>query len=365
MVSDVNIGRRALLQGAAVLGTSAAALGAQAARPGQGAPAAATPAGGARRVFEMNIEDTEIKIVEKQGFHTFAFAGQVPGPLIYVDEGDNLEITVNNLTALPHTIHWHGMLQRGTWNMDGVPNVTMEAIKPGDSFTFKFRAEPSGTMWYHCHVNVNEHVALRGMWGPFIIRPRHPVEIEKKVSKEFILMLSDWDSKWAQKPGFGGIPGDRYDFFTINAKSFPETEPIRVQKGDVVRIRLIGSGDLVHSIHIHGHTFNIAFKDGYPLPAPIKADTVLIGPGERYDLIFEADNPGRWMVHDHVDTHTTNGDRPDGGIMTVIEYAEVQKDDAWYVWSKRQPKPDFYYEDSLKKGPGFYVNETFKGQAAS
>lgn len=317
----------------------------------------------AKRVFEMNIEDTRVNLVEKQQFHTFAFAGQVPGPLFHVDEGDDLEVTVNNLTALPHTIHWHGMFQRGSWKMDGVPDVTQEAIKPAESFVYKFKAEPSGTMWYHCHVNVNEHVVLRGMWGPFIVRPKKPTALEKRVTKDFVMMLSDWDSKWANKAGFGGLPGDTFDYFTINGKAFPETEPLRVQKGDVVRLRLIGAGELIHAIHIHGHSFQIAFKDGFPIPHPMTADTILIGPGERYDLIFEADNPGRWMIHDHVDVHTMNGDRPMGGLMAVIEYTEIKSDDAWYPWNKRVPKPNFYYEESLKKGPGIYTHDTFKGQA--
>jgi hypothetical protein len=90
---------------------------------------------------------------------------------------------------------------------------------------------------------------------------------------------------------------------------------------------------------------------------------VAVGPGERYDLILTADNPGRWMVHDHVDSHTMNGERPMGGIMAVIEYTEIKSDDAWYPWNKRTPKPDFYYQDSLRKGPGIYTNDTFKGQA--
>ncbi|MFZ3290518.1 MAG: multicopper oxidase domain-containing protein [Telluria sp.] len=316
----------------------------------------------AARNFEMNVEDTRITLVEKQQFHTFAFAGQVPGPLFYVDEGDEITVNVNNMTALPHTIHWHGMLQKGTWRMDGVPGITQEGINPGDSFTYKLIAGPSGTMWYHCHVNVNEHVALRGMWGPFIVRPKKPTALEKTVTKEFIMMLSDWDSKYADKPGFGGLPGDIYNYFTINGRSFPETQPLRVNKGDVVRLRLIGAGDLIHSIHLHGHVMKIAFKDGFPLANPILADTVLIGPGERYDVIFTADNPGRWMIHDHVDTHTMNGERPMGGIMSVLEYNEIPRDDAFYTWKDKKFVPDFYYEESLKKGPGIYTNDGFKGQ---
>jgi FtsP/CotA-like multicopper oxidase with cupredoxin domain len=135
----------------------------------------------AKRVFEMNIEDTKIVLVEKQQFHTFAFAGQVPGPLFYVDEGDQIEVTVNNLTALPHTIHWHGMFQRDTWQMDGVPDVTQPGIAPATA-SFIPTAEPSGTFWYHRHVN--ERARGRGT-TIFIVYPKKPVAIEKKVTREF------------------------------------------------------------------------------------------------------------------------------------------------------------------------------------
>lgn len=316
----------------------------------------------AKHEFDLTIEDTKVVLVGNRDFHTFAFNGQVPAPLLRVKEGDDVTVNVTNLTALPHTIHWHGMLQHGTWKNDGVPGTTQNAIEPGDTFTYNFKAVPSGTMWYHCHVNVNEHVTMRGMYGPLIVDPKDPLPIEKEVTKEYIMMFSDWVSRWAHKPGEGGIPGDVFDYFTINGKSFPETQPIRVKKGDVVRLRLIGSGDHVHSIHTHGHITNITFKDGFPLAEPIEGDTVLIGPGERYDVIFRMDNPGLWMIHDHVDLHTTNGDKPDGGIMTVIEYEEVGVDHDFYAWKNKKFEPDFYYEESLKKGYGMHDVEVHRGE---
>src|SRR5574340_1183650 len=72
-----------------------------------------------KRTFDMTIEDTKITLVDKQQFHTFAFDGQVPGPLIHVKEGDELPVNVNNLATLPHTFHGHGMLQQGTWRIVG------------------------------------------------------------------------------------------------------------------------------------------------------------------------------------------------------------------------------------------------------
>lgn len=313
------------------------------------------------REFDMTIEDTNVTLVGKTTFHTFAFDGQVPGPLIHVKEGDKVTVNVTNLTTLTHTIHWHGLLQTNTWKNDGVPNITQKAIEPGDTYTYTFVAEPAGTMWYHCHVNVNEHVVLRGMWGPLIIDRKVPTTLEKKVTKDFVMMLNDWSSKWAQKPGYGGGPGDVYDYFTINGKSFPEDQPIRVKKGDFVRLRLIGAGELIHSIHLHGHVFTVAFKDGHPLPEPYQADTILIGPGERYDIMFKANNPGRWIIHDHVDTHTMNGTKPVGGMMTVVEYESVPRNEKWYVWKGKKYKYNFYYEESLRKGYGIFDNKIFKG----
>jgi len=314
--------------------------------------------------FELTIDDTIIDLVGDMTYHTFAFNGQVPGPLIHVKEGERIRVNVTNFTTLTHTIHWHGMIQRGSWQSDGVPDKTQKPIKPGDTFTYEFVAEPSGTHWYHCHVNVNEHVAIRGMWGAFIVEPKEPTEIEQKVTKDYVLMLSSWASKWAHSPGEGGVPGDVFDYFTINGKAFPESQAIRVEEGDVVRLRLIGAGEEVHSVHIHGHVFDIAFKDGHALPHPIKADTVLMGPGERYDLILYADNPGRWMIHDHVDTHTMNADRPDGGIMTVIEYREIDHDDEYYHWGHKEFQADFYFEEALQKPHGMHETSIHRGEPA-
>ena len=257
------------------------------------------------------------------------------------------------------------MFQRGSWKNDGVPDTTQPAIPPGETFTYRFKAEPSGTMWYHCHVNVNEHVAMRGMWGPLIVDPKDPPPVEKEVTKDYIMMFSSWASAWAKKPGYGGIPGDVPDFFTINGKAFPDTQPLRIKKGDVVRIRLIGAGDEMHSIHIHGHDFEVYAKDGRPLANPYLADTILFGPGERYDLILRADNPGIWMVHDHIDKHTVNGTSTMGGMMTTIEYEEIPvKDQAFYKWKNKEFAPDFYYEESMKKPFGMYESPALKGVPA-
>merc|ERR1711977_359562 len=95
--------------------------------------------------------------------------GQQPGPLIVADEGDDLEVFVqNNLTA-ETTIHWHGILQRGSPNMDGVPGVTQVPIAPGENFTYRFSLKNEyGFYWYPSHFRAYYDDAIR---GPLIIRP--------------------------------------------------------------------------------------------------------------------------------------------------------------------------------------------------
>ncbi|MGB8076661.1 MAG: multicopper oxidase domain-containing protein, partial [Gallionella sp.] len=226
-----------------------------------------------QREFNMTIEEVSLHVAPDLDYKTFAFNGQVPGPLIHVKEGDDLIVHVTNNTTLSHTIHWHGTYQTNNWKMDGVPGITQEPIQPGDTFTYKFKAEKPGTLWYHCHVNVNEHVGIRGMWGPMIVDPKDPLPIEKTVTKDVIMMLSSWESQDSEKYGQGGTPYDTDDYFSINGKSFPLTQPIRVKKGDVVRVRFIGAGGQFHEMHSHGHDMLVTHKDGLPLPNPYYADT--------------------------------------------------------------------------------------------
>jgi len=315
----------------------------------------------AQREFDMTIEEVKVTIAPGVDYQVFAFDGQVPGPLIHVQEGDDVTVHVTNNTSLPHTIHWHGIYQTNNWRNDGVPGVTQQPIEAGDTFTYHWRAEKPGTMWYHCHVNVNEHVGLRGMWGPIVIDPKNPLPIENEVTKNAIMMFSTWDSTYAGKFGTGGGPKDQADYYSINAKSFPLTQPLRVKKGDVLRVRFIGAGDGFHEMHSHGHDMLVTHKDGLPLPAPYAVDTLLIGPGERYDAIIRMNNPGRFIFHDHVDSHVTNNGKFPGGPITIIEYEGIPTDEDWYVWKGKQYDPNFFYTQSMSKGYGIFDSEGFKG----
>lgn len=321
----------------------------------------ATASWAEQREFSLAIEEVTIEVAPGFTNKVFAFNGQVPAPLLHVKEGDDVMVHVTNNTTLPHTIHWHGVNQVGSWQHDGVPGITQEAIQPGESYTYKFNVDRPGTLWYHCHVDVWEHVALRGMWGPLIVDPKNPSALEKEVTVDAILMMSTWQSPYAGVYGKGGSPQDVSDFFSVNAKSFPFTQPIRVKKGDVLRMRFIGAGDETHQMHMHGHDMLVTHKDGYPLPTPYYVDTVPVGPGERYDVIVRMNNPGLFIMHDHVDKHMSNNGASMGGPMTVFEYEGVKMSDK-YPWKGKVYDPNFFYSESLKQGYGLFNSAPFMGK---
>ena len=109
-------------------------------------------------------------------------------------------------------------------------------------------------------------------------------------------------------PGFHS--GDFNILDTINGQTSPFVAPIRVHQGQLVRLHIVNSDRdrMWHPIHIHGHVFAILSKNGRALSgSPIHVDTVLVGPGETWDVAFRADNPGIWMLHCHVLVHALAG----------------------------------------------------------
>ena len=200
------------------------------------------------------------------------------------------------------------------------------------------------------------------MWGPLVVDPKDPSALEKTVTRDVIMMMSTWESPYGAAYGKGGAPADVADYFSVNGRSFPLSQPVRVRKGEVVRFRMYGAGDEVHEMHLHGHDQLFAFKDGYALPAPYNVDTVPVGPGERYDTIVQMNNPGLFIFHDHVDRHLNMGGML-GGPITVIEYDGVEPD-AFYAWKGKAYDPDFFYSESMKKGYGMFTNVSFIGTAA-
>ncbi|KUN86397.1 multicopper oxidase family protein [Streptomyces griseoruber] len=275
---------------------------------------------------------------------SWAFSGQAPGKEIRISAGDTLAAELSNqLPGRTETsIHWHGIALRS--DMDGVPPVTQTAVRAGSGFTYRFIADAPGTYFFHPHVGVQLD---RGLYAPLIVEdPREPLpyddewvvvlddwldgvtgtpdeafaELERGMggmdmdgmdmdgmdmdgmdmsgsgmdgtaspsssassgdgmSMRFMLM-------GATSELLGGDAGDvRYPYHLVNGRVPTDPAVYTGKPGKRVRLRIINAGgDTAYRVALGGHRLTITHTDGFPV-AHRQADALLIGMGERYDVL--------------------------------------------------------------------------------
>ena len=273
------------------------------------------------KVFDLEASVIRWRILPGIDVGAYAFNGQVPGPRLRFRQGDRVRINVTNRLPESTTTHWHGLVLPNV--MDGPAEVTQEPIANGDVYHYEFTAVQSGTYFYHSHDHVDRQQAL-GLYGAMIIDPANPAD-ELRADQEYTIQLQEWLMRegltYPAMPMDGGQP----NYFTINGRAYPETDVIKMKVGETLKIRFIGSNTgFIHPMHIHGGPFTVVARDGETLlqGARFKADTVNVGPGQRYDVLWTAQKSGKWMIHCHISHHTTNNNvetKGGGGLMMHIE----------------------------------------------
>ena len=170
--------------------------------------------------------------------------------------------------------------------MDGPGEITQALIEPGESYTYEFTAVQSGTYFYHSHDHVDRQQAL-GLYGALIIEPARP-DPTLEADYDYVVQLQEWLKRegltYPTMPMDGGQP----NFFTINGRAYPATDTIEMKVGETLKVRLVGSNNgFIYPMHIHGGPFTVVARDGITLApaARFEADTVNVGPGQRYDVI--------------------------------------------------------------------------------
>jgi FtsP/CotA-like multicopper oxidase with cupredoxin domain len=271
------------------------------------------------KVFDLEASVIQWNILSYEPVGAYAINRQVPGPRIRLTQGDRVRLRVTNLLTESTTIHWHGLILPN--EMDGPAKITQRPIEPGESYTYEFLAQQAGTFFYHSHDHPDRQQAL-GLYGALIIDPQNP-PAEPAYDLEHVILLQEWlEREGLTYPAMimeGGLP----NFFTINGKAYPSTEIIQMKVGQRVRLRFVGShNNFVHPMHVHGGPFRVIAVDGNPLPpaAQYDADTVNVGPGQRFDVVWTAREPGKWLLHCHIPHHTLNDnvEEQGGGGLTMI-----------------------------------------------
>lgn len=353
--------------------------------------------------FTLTAKESMLHLDDQTMKTAWTYNGTVPGPQLRVKQGETISVTLKNELPEPVTIHWHGLPVPN--NMDGIPGVTQNAVKPNESFTYRFKVDVAGTYWYHSHQNSSRQVD-KGLYGSLVVEPKTPEPADKDVT----LVLDEWmqDDSMAEMHGGGGSMAGMnhgadhaapatsaasghdmanmsdakmmplmYTIFSVNGKTGPAIAPLRVKEGEKVRIRLINAGYLSHKLNLQGHAFQIVSTDGQPLHNPplTSGQLLNIAPGERYDLEFVANNPGTWLLEERSDNpgakslavpivyegYEAAQAKPESGQLPVIDltrYGEA----AQSSFSLEQPYDITYRMDLNTDSRGGQMVFTINGQ---
>jgi hypothetical protein len=257
------------------------------------------------KVFHLSAEIIQREILPAsdmgpaKSVKIWGYNGSVPGPTIEVNEGDHVRIYFHNNLPEHTTVHWHGL--EIPVNMDGVPYVSQEPVKPGGVFVYDFTLHQNGTYFYHSHGAMQE---MMGMIGLFIIHPKQ--SFSPPVQRDFGLIVQE----------FAILPNNEiansmameYNWLTINGKSAPATTPLICRLGDRVRIRFVNMGMDHHPLHLHGNQFYVTGTEAGRKPniTWFAENTLLLGVAQARDIEFDAKYAGDWMLHCHLPHHMMN-----------------------------------------------------------
>jgi FtsP/CotA-like multicopper oxidase with cupredoxin domain len=276
----------------------------------------------------------------------------LPGPTIRAQEGDTVVVRLRNGLPEGTTIHWHGMTQLGTWQMDGVANISQEPVPPGQTFEYRFKAEPAGTHLWHSHTGVQYG---EGMFGMLIVdavddpyRGDYDVEQTVCINDWFhepgTQILSNLEKGVYMKsmnmgdgssgggtmdaaapaarytgPDLGDVP---YQSALINGKgrfgtSNSPLEVLAVKPKQRVRFRMANIGSTYEMrVRLDGHRMTVIAVDGIPT-MPVTVDSVTLDLGERCDVIVEMSQPvgNYWLRANTLDPGGNDG------VRAIVRYA--------------------------------------------
>jgi CopA family copper-resistance protein len=332
----MNTRRRFLRATAAVAGTALGALTSGRAWTAQTAAGAAAPiSADPAQVVQLVITRSELIIDGKPGMPTLV-NGSLPGPVLRFREGQSVVIHVTNQLAETSSIHWHGLIVPP--DMDGVPGVSFDGIRPGETFTYRYRLRQSGTYWYHSHSGNQEQA---GLYGPMIIDPIEPDPYA--YDSECIVMLSDWTFenparvlkkmkklgsyynfnrrtmgdvfREASRDGWGAMFADRLEWakmrmdptdiadvtgftytYLLNGQSASQNWTTLFKPGERIRMRFINAGAMTHfDVRIPGLEMTLVQADGQNVE-PVTVEEFRIAPAETYDMIVQPGSEDAYTI---------------------------------------------------------------------
>ncbi|MBV1929088.1 MAG: copper resistance system multicopper oxidase [Gammaproteobacteria bacterium] len=285
--------------------------------------------------FDLNIGYQPVNFTGRERVAT-AVNGTVPAPILRWREGERVTLKVTNHLATDSSIHWHGLILPA--NMDGVPGISFNGIKPGENYEYQFDVKQSGTYWYHSHSGFQEQT---GLYGAIVIDPKEPDPVA--YDRDYVVVLSDWSDEspedvyaklkkmsdyynfrertagdlwqdikdkglaqtWRDRSMWNQMRMSDRDLSDVTGYTYtylmngvtPEDGWLALFKcGEKVRLRFInGSAMTIFDVRIPGLKMTVVASDGQNIQ-PVTIDEFRIGVAETYDVIVEPSDDSAYTI---------------------------------------------------------------------
>lgn len=220
------------------------------------------------------------KEINGKAYKMLAYNGMIPGPLIKVPK--NAEVTINftNNFDMETALHSHGVRLENQY--DGVPHLTQEPIKPGDSFIYKVKFPDVGMYWYHPHVREDYQQEL-GLYGNYLVVPENEHEWNK-VNQEIPLFLDDilienQNISLNKKIADHTLMGRYGNILLVNGETDYQ---LQVKKGEVIRLYVTNSANArPFNFYIENASMKLVGGDSGLYEFESIQDSIILGPSER------------------------------------------------------------------------------------
>lgn len=276
--------------------------------------------------------------------YTRTYNEALVGPTLRIRPGDTIKVTIqNDLPAsefddplcgpgsptldsnIPNSFsttnfHVHGLHV----SPNGIADNVLRDMEPDTSSLVEIEVphdHPGGTNWYHPHRHGSASMQMfGGMMGALIIESELDKQAEVAAAVDLVMVLSELrlTVQGTTPPVFsiGAFVGATpTSFITVNGQVNPT---VRMRPGEVQRWRLVqGCVSNFALLRLQGHRFMVIAKDGITYPEAVWQDEILMVPGERYDVLVKAGNPGTYALEKNDDGLINSGLNILGTVLTV------------------------------------------------
>ncbi len=283
-------------------------------------PAPLTRRSPAKVIVNLETREVRKRLADGVEYTFWTFGGTVPGPMLRVRSGDEVEFHLNNhpSSKMPHNIDLHAVTGPG-----GGAASTFTA--PGHSSQFTFAALNPGLYLYHCATApVGMHIA-NGMYGLILVEPKEGLSV---VDREFYVVQSEFYTTGRYgESGLQSFAMDKalhedpeYVVFNGSVGALVGDHALKAKVGETVRI-FVGNGgpNLISSFHVIGEIFDEVHTEGGSLANQRNVQTTLVPAGGAAIVDLKLEVPGTFILVDHAIFRAVNK----GALgMLMVEGAE-------------------------------------------